>query len=115
MRVIGPDGKTFIAYADPDELERHMKELSPADARLIEGFCGAIRQFAHFDHPETQIKPRSLMGLQDSAAFGWWRPLWRSLIRLSVRIRCPETSPPASAILSCGVRSPKSSAGAKSQ
>ena len=70
MRVIGPDGKTFIAYADPDELERHMKMLSPADARLIEDFCAAIRQFAHFDHSAMQAKPRSLMGPGDWAAFG---------------------------------------------
>jgi phytoene dehydrogenase-like protein len=70
MRVIGPDGKTLIAYADPDELERHMKMLSPADARLIEGFCGAIRQFAHFDHSAMQAKPRNLMGAGDWAAFG---------------------------------------------
>jgi phytoene dehydrogenase-like protein len=70
MRVIGPDGRTFIAYADPDELERHMKMLSLADARLIESFCAAIRQFAHFDLSATQIKPRSLMGASDWAALG---------------------------------------------
>ncbi len=70
MRVIGPDGKTFIAYTDPDRLERHMKELSPADARLSESFCEAIRQFTRFDLSATQAKPRSLMGLQDWQAFG---------------------------------------------
>jgi phytoene dehydrogenase-like protein len=36
LRVIGPDGKTLIAYADPNRLAAHMKELSPADARLID-------------------------------------------------------------------------------
>ncbi len=24
MRIIGPDGKTLIAYADPDRLEHHL-------------------------------------------------------------------------------------------
>ena len=62
MRVVGPDGKPFIAYANPDELERHMKMLSPADARLIEGFCAAIRRFSHFDHSAMQAKPRSPIG-----------------------------------------------------
>jgi phytoene dehydrogenase-like protein len=70
MRVIGPHGQTFIAYTDPDRLERHMKELAPADARTIESFCAAIRQFARFDLSATQTKPRSLMGLKDWQAFG---------------------------------------------
>jgi hypothetical protein len=29
MRVVAPDGKTFIATCDPDRLAAHMKELSP--------------------------------------------------------------------------------------
>ena len=45
LRVIGPDGKTLIAYADPDRLAAHMRELSPADARLIDVFTAGIRQF----------------------------------------------------------------------
>ena len=42
MRCIGTDGKTLIVYADPDRLDAHMKELSPADADLIDDFTGGI-------------------------------------------------------------------------
>ena len=34
MRVVDGDGRTFIAYCDPDRLEQHIAELSPADAKL---------------------------------------------------------------------------------
>ncbi len=70
MRVVGPDGKTFVAYADPDRLEAHMKELSPVDAPLIGAFCRDLRKFTRFDMSSTQARPRSLMGLNDWRAFG---------------------------------------------
>jgi len=44
-RVEGPDGKVFILYTDLDRLERHMKELAPGDAALIEEFTAAVRHF----------------------------------------------------------------------
>jgi phytoene dehydrogenase-like protein len=50
-RIVGPDGKTFILYTNADQLEKHMKALAPADAKVIEEFCGAIRTFTHF--PDT--------------------------------------------------------------
>ncbi len=39
----GPGGKKLIIYTNADRLEQHMKVLAPADARVIEEFCGAIR------------------------------------------------------------------------
>ncbi len=51
LRVEGPDGKTFIVYTNADRLEQHMKTLAPADAKVIEEFCGAIRTMTRF--PDT--------------------------------------------------------------
>ena len=59
------DGRVFRFYTDPDRLERHMKELSPADAAPIEQFCGYVRRFAGFRAPVG--KPAELMGFWDSA------------------------------------------------
>jgi phytoene dehydrogenase-like protein len=44
MRYRGPDGKDFVLYTDVDQLERHMKDLSPADAQVSAEFCNAIRR-----------------------------------------------------------------------
>lgn len=69
MRVT--DGtRTFVAYADPDRLEAHMKELSPVDARLSEAFCAGVRQFTQFDMAMLQEKPRSLLTAEEWGRFG---------------------------------------------
>lgn len=57
------DGRVFRLYTDLDRLERHMKELSPADAAATEEFCGYVRRFADFNVPVG--KPAELMGLLD--------------------------------------------------
>ena len=51
IRVEGKNGKVLIIYTDADRLERHMKELAPADAKPIGEFCNAIRALSHFDSP----------------------------------------------------------------
>ena len=51
LRVEGKAGKTFIVYRDIDRLERHMKELAPQDARVIEELTGAARACAQYDLP----------------------------------------------------------------
>jgi phytoene dehydrogenase-like protein len=48
VRVEGEGGKAFILYTDIDRLEQHMKELAPADAKVIEEFCNATRRFTRF-------------------------------------------------------------------
>jgi phytoene dehydrogenase-like protein len=65
MRITDPDGKTLIVYNDPNRLEQHLKQLSPADRWLIEDFCAGIRAFARFDMSLLQQKPKALMGLAD--------------------------------------------------
>lgn len=61
--VTALDGRQFRLYADPDRLEQHMKELSPADAVPIKEFCEYIRKFADFKIPAG--KPTELMGMLD--------------------------------------------------
>jgi phytoene dehydrogenase-like protein len=48
VRVEGKNGKTFIVHTDIDRLERHMRELAPADGKLIDEFCNAARRFVRF-------------------------------------------------------------------
>ena len=62
-RVLGKDGKTFVLYNDIDRLEQHMKELAPADAKVIEEFAGMSRLFTGFVVPWE--KPRGLMTLPE--------------------------------------------------
>jgi phytoene dehydrogenase-like protein len=70
MRIVGPDGKTLVVHSNPNELEAHMKDLSPSDAELIEDFCSGIRVFTDFDLTALQQKPKDLMTAQDWAGLG---------------------------------------------
>ena len=69
VQVEDPNGKVFTVYSDIDKLEKHMKELSPADEKLIEEFTGALRKFrgrdmfgAMFGGVGTKLKMLPLMG-----------------------------------------------------
>ena len=57
--------KTLIVYADPDLLQAHMTELSPADAKLIRTFCDGVRKFASFDASTMYQVPKLLMKPKD--------------------------------------------------
>ncbi|MBK9613854.1 hypothetical protein [Candidatus Amarobacter glycogenicus] len=69
MTIVAENGRAFTAFADPNRLEAHMKELSPADADLITDFCDGIRQFEQFDMALMQKKPRELMDPGDWLEF----------------------------------------------
>jgi len=43
------NGKAFTLYSDIDKLEKHMKELSPADSKLIDEFTKTIRKLSGQD------------------------------------------------------------------
>jgi phytoene dehydrogenase-like protein len=45
VQVEDQNGKVFTLYSDIDKLEKHMKDLSPADEKLIAEFTQAIRKF----------------------------------------------------------------------
>ena len=49
VQVEDSSGKTLTVYTDLNKLEQHLKELSPADSKLIEEFVKAAKQFAGHD------------------------------------------------------------------
>jgi phytoene dehydrogenase-like protein len=51
LRIEGKDGRAFIVYSDLDRLERHMKELAPQDAPVIEALVRGARTCARYDLP----------------------------------------------------------------
>ena len=73
----GTDGRELRLYTDVGKLERHMKELSPADAAPVEELCGFIRKFASFDRPAG--KPAELMNLLDGIRMARWFAPWMKL------------------------------------
>lgn len=69
MTIFDEEGRAFIVYADPDQLEAHMRRLSPADARLSAAFANGVRQLMKFDMALMQKKPRELMNPADWLEF----------------------------------------------
>lgn len=65
MRAVDPEGRTVIAYADPDRLEEHLLTLAPEDAPHIRALAQGVRDFRAFDLSALQAKPRRLMGPGD--------------------------------------------------
>lgn len=49
VSVASPEGKLFNDYYDLELLERHLKELAPGDARVIEEYVRAISAFSKSD------------------------------------------------------------------
>jgi len=70
MRIRSADGRELIVYSDPDRLEAHLCQLSPADRRLIHAFCSGVRAFTRFDMSALQARPKALMNPLDWAKLG---------------------------------------------
>ncbi|MDQ3763219.1 MAG: NAD(P)/FAD-dependent oxidoreductase [Actinomycetota bacterium] len=68
--VRGRDGRAVYFYSDPDRLQTHLLEISPADARLIRDFCNGLRKFRKCLAAYPFLKPVGLMG-----RFERWRML----------------------------------------
>jgi phytoene dehydrogenase-like protein len=49
VSVVSPEGTMFNDYWDPEELESHLKELSPQDSKVIENYITGIRVLAKED------------------------------------------------------------------
>jgi phytoene dehydrogenase-like protein len=49
VQVEDVNGKTLTLYTDLDKLEAHLKQLSPADSKVIEEFVGAARKIGGHD------------------------------------------------------------------
>jgi len=60
QRIEASDGRALSVYTNIDQLERHMKELSPADSALIEELCNLGRRLAPFVDLDLE-KPYSLL------------------------------------------------------
>ncbi len=48
-KVVDSNGRSVTFYNDPDRLERHLLEISPADAPLIRSFCRDLRRFININ------------------------------------------------------------------
>ncbi|MGB3199919.1 MAG: NAD(P)-binding protein, partial [Nodosilinea sp.] len=70
MQIRGPQGDVLRVHSQPDQLEQHLLELAPDDAKLIAGFCNGVRTFKAFDLSMLQQKPKSLMTAADWARLG---------------------------------------------
>jgi phytoene dehydrogenase-like protein len=49
VQVEDPNGKAFTVYTNLEKLEQHMKQLSPADTKLITNFIKTARKFSGYD------------------------------------------------------------------
>lgn len=68
VSVKGPDGKTFNVFTNIDRLEQHMKELAPADSKVIEEYTNAARSFTHLDFAAMLLfEPEDMATLQSLA------------------------------------------------
>jgi len=70
MRVRSTAGQELVGFVDPDDLQAHLSELSPFDARRARSLADGVRLFADFDMSLMQAKPRSLMNAEDWRDFG---------------------------------------------
>jgi phytoene dehydrogenase-like protein len=50
-RITNKEGRTFTVYCDADKLEKHMLEMSPADADNTRLFCRLIRRLTKLQMP----------------------------------------------------------------
>ncbi|MCD1293536.1 NAD(P)/FAD-dependent oxidoreductase [Methanocella sp. CWC-04] len=63
MQIVGKGGKRFIVYNNIDRLEKHMKELSPADSKTINELIAALKKFKRMEIPT--LKPGELYTKMD--------------------------------------------------
>ena len=70
MRVVGPDGQTLVGFVNPEVLQAHLMQISPADARRIRTLTESIGLFTRFDMSQQQTRPRALMDAEDWRDFG---------------------------------------------
>jgi phytoene dehydrogenase-like protein len=63
LRVEFTNGRKLAVYSDIDRLEKHLKEIAPDDAVLIDEFIGAVRVCTRY-HPPVKKAPE-VAGLFD--------------------------------------------------
>ena len=68
VRISDESGKTLIVYTNTDRLEKHLLELSPADAAQIRELASALRKWSDIDL--SADKPAELMNAVDKVKNG---------------------------------------------
>ena len=76
------DGHTVRFYSDPDRLQDHLTELSPADGKRIRAFCHGLRQFQRCVAGVPFLRPVGLMGwLERLRMYLRFAPFYRAITR----------------------------------
>ena len=76
------DGHTVRFYSDPDRLQDHLTELSPADGKRIRAFCHGLRQFQSCVAGYPFLRPVGLMGrLEKLRMYLRFAPFYRAIAR----------------------------------
>lgn len=81
-KVVDDSGRSVTFYNDPDRLEQHLLEVSPADAALIRSFCRDLRRFIDIEMYPF-LKPPPLKSWREKLATGRtvlpaFRLFWRT-------------------------------------
>lgn len=63
LKQIIDGDKSLIVYTDINQLQNHLKQLSPVDAKLIDEFAKVVTRFIGFNPPFD--KPYEWMGIKD--------------------------------------------------
>jgi phytoene dehydrogenase-like protein len=75
-------GDTVRFYSDPDRLQDHLTELSPADGKRIRAFCHGLRQFQKCAAACPFLRPVELMGrLEKLRMYLRFMPFYRAITR----------------------------------
>ncbi|MGA1793814.1 MAG: phytoene desaturase family protein [Thermoplasmatota archaeon] len=77
LNVESLSGKSLIVYSDLDKLEKHLKQLSPSDADLIDEICKTARILTCHEMPSE--KPAELMGFLDLIKMIKLLPMMRTM------------------------------------
>jgi phytoene dehydrogenase-like protein len=68
VRIEGRDGRTLVVYTDAERLERHLRELAPADGATSHALCEVVRRCAALDRGDGPA--HGLVGMASWLATG---------------------------------------------
>ncbi|MDH4299190.1 MAG: NAD(P)/FAD-dependent oxidoreductase [Dehalococcoidia bacterium] len=88
--VASPDGKMFVDYYDLERLKETLLKLSPADAKMIEQYIGAIKVFAN-DKVDNAINSGALWKM---IPIFLWKPSLLNWMKMNMRTYAERFSDP---------------------
>ena len=88
--VASPDGKMFVDYYDLERLKETLLELSPADAKMIEQYIGAIKVFVN-DKVHNAINSGALWKM---IPIFLWKPPLLNWMKMNMRTYAERFSDP---------------------